>query len=114
MLESLVSELHRSSVALGDPTHDSMPEFLAAEELDTLPRPKLQPHAGIIIHGKGRKERSLPLWKETASALRAWLAVRGSVLAPEVFVNAHGEAMTRSGFEYILRKHVETATKRCT
>jgi site-specific recombinase XerD len=74
----------------------------------------LQPHASILIHGKGRKERSLPLWKETASALRAWLAVRGSVLAPELFTNARGEAMTRSGFEYILRKHVETATKRCS
>jgi site-specific recombinase XerD len=74
----------------------------------------LQPHASILIRGKGRKERSLPLWKETASALRAWLAVRGSALAPEVFVNARGEAMTRSGFEYILRKHVETATKRCS
>jgi integrase/recombinase XerD len=85
-------------------------ELIGIQNQDVM----LQPHASIIIHGKGRKERSLPLWKETASALRAWLAVRGSVLAPEVFVNAHGEAMTRSGFEYILRKHVETATKRCT
>ncbi|MPZ47554.1 MAG: tyrosine-type recombinase/integrase [Betaproteobacteria bacterium] len=74
----------------------------------------LQPHASILIRGKGRKERSLPLWKETASALRAWLAARESAFAPEVFVNARGEAMTRSGFEYILRKHVETATKRCS
>lgn len=37
-----------------------------------------QPQASILIHGKGRKERCLPLWKETASALRAWLAVRGT------------------------------------
>ena len=39
----------------------------------------LQPDASILVHGKGRKERCLPLWKETASALRAWLAVRGTV-----------------------------------
>ncbi len=38
----------------------------------------LQPQASILVHGKGRKERCLPLWKETASALRAWLAVRGN------------------------------------
>jgi integrase/recombinase XerD len=75
---------------------------------------KLQPHASILVHGKGRKERCLPLWKETASALRAWLAVRGAVFAPELFVNARGEAMTRSGFEYILHKHVQTAATRCS
>ena len=74
---------------------------------------KLQPQASVLIHGKGRRERCLPLWKETASALRAWLAVRGAVSAPELFVNARGEAMTRSGFEYILRKHAKTAAVRC-
>lgn len=74
---------------------------------------KLQPHASVLIRGKGRKQRCLPLWKETASALRAWLAVRGTVCAPELFVNAAGEAMTRSGFEYVLHKHAETAAARC-
>jgi integrase/recombinase XerD len=73
----------------------------------------LQPQASIVVHGKGRRERCLPLWKITAAALRAWLAVRGTALTPEVFVNARGHVMTRSGFEYILEKHVETATKTC-
>jgi site-specific recombinase XerD len=73
----------------------------------------LQPHASILVHGKGRKERCLPLWKATASALRAWLAVRGKVLVPELFVNARGQPVSRSGFEYILRKHVHTAANRC-
>lgn len=73
----------------------------------------LHPHASILIHGKGRRERSLPLWKETATALRAWLAIRGNVTAPEIFVNARREPMTRAGFEYILEKHVRVAIKRC-
>ncbi len=73
----------------------------------------LQPHANVLIHGKGRRERCLPLWKETTSALRAWTAVRGRVLVPELFLNARSEPMTRSGFEYILRKHIRTAEKRC-
>src|SRR5438874_11063909 len=29
----------------------------------------LQPQANVLIHGKGRRERCLPLWKETASAI---------------------------------------------
>src|SRR6266404_2120315 len=73
----------------------------------------LHPHASILVHGKGRRERCLPLWKQTAAALRPWLAVRGAVLAPELFVNARREPMTRSGFEYILEKYVHAASKRC-
>jgi site-specific recombinase XerD len=74
----------------------------------------LQPQASVLIHGKGRKERCLPLWKETASAVRAWLSVRGEVRVPELFPNARNDAMTRAGFEYILRKHVHTAATRCS
>jgi integrase/recombinase XerD len=73
----------------------------------------LQPHASILVHGKGRKERCLPLWKDTTSALRAWLAVRGMPRVPELFLNARDQPMTRSGFEYILRKHARTGAKRC-
>jgi len=73
----------------------------------------LHPQASILVHGKGRRERCLPLWKQTAAALRAWLAVRGTVLAPGLFVNARREPMTRYGFEYILEKYVHLASKRC-
>jgi site-specific recombinase XerD len=73
----------------------------------------LHPNPSVIIHGKGRRQRYLPLWKETASVLRAWLAVRGTALVPELFINARGLSMTRSGFEYILRKHVRTAANHC-
>lgn len=73
----------------------------------------LQGQASLIVHGKGRKERCLPLWKETTAALKAWLAVRGTVLVPELFLNARGQPMTRSGFEYILDKHARTAAERC-
>ena len=66
----------------------------------------LQPYASILVHGKGRRERSLPMWKVTVAAIRAWLAVRGTALAPELFLNARGQPMTRSGFEYVLGKHV--------
>jgi site-specific recombinase XerD len=67
----------------------------------------------ILVHGKGRKERCLPLWKETATDLRAWLAVRKQVRAPELFVNTEGTAMTRAGFEYVLEKHCRAAAGVC-
>jgi integrase/recombinase XerD len=73
----------------------------------------LQPHASILVHGKGRRQRCLPLWKQTVAALRAWLAVRGTVAGPELFVNARREPLTRAGFEYVLEKHLDTAATRC-
>ena len=67
----------------------------------------------LSIHGKGRKERALTLWKEVAGSVRAWLAVRGAVPTPEVFVNTRGAALTRSGAAWILQKHVQSATVKC-
>ena len=73
----------------------------------------LQRTPSLLVQGKGRKERCLPLWKETAADLRAWLAVRGNVRVPELFVNAEGKAMTRAGFEYVLDKHARAAAHTC-
>lgn len=67
----------------------------------------------IHVLGKGRRERALPLWKPTASALRAWLAVRGEVATPEVFVNARGEPFSRWGVAYVLQNHADTASQAC-
>ncbi|MGE3537299.1 MAG: tyrosine-type recombinase/integrase [Candidatus Tectimicrobiota bacterium] len=88
---------------------------LRVSELVGLPLDALalQPAPQVRIHGKGRRERLLPLWKQTAVDLRAWLALRGHPPVPELFVNAHAQAMTRSGFEYILHKHVHVAAARC-
>src|SRR5437660_7070481 len=74
---------------------------------------KFQAQPSVLVHGKGRRERCLPLWKTTTAALRAWLAAGASVPVPELFVSAPGESVTRSGFEYILRKHVRTARQHC-
>jgi site-specific recombinase XerD len=63
----------------------------------------------LRVHGKGRKERMLLLWQTVAEAVRAWLAIRGTAQAPELFLNARRQPMTRGGFEYVLKKHLATA-----
>ena len=70
------------------------------------------PSMSIRILGKGRRERMLPLWKTAAAALRAWLAVRGRIAAPEVFVNARGKPLSRWGFAYMLKQHVAVAAQK--
>jgi hypothetical protein len=55
---------------------------------------------GVIrVQAELRRERELPIWRGAATDLKAWLAVRDSVPAPELFVNVAGEGLTRSGFE---------------
>jgi len=89
---------------------------LRVSELVALPLSglSLQRSPSMSVMGKGRRQRCLPLWKETAADLRACLAVRGELRVPELFVNAHGAAMTRAGFAYILDKHLTTAAGRCS
>lgn len=72
---------------------------------------EIQAPASVHILGKGRRERHLPLWKETTAILRAWLAVRPRDGDHELFLNARGRTMTRSGFEYILAVHVAKAAR---
>ena len=59
----------------------------------------------ISVLGKGRRERTLPLWKTTAAALRAWLAVRGRVAAPRGVRQRPGRAAEPMG----LRLSAQTA-----
>jgi len=86
---------------------------LRVSELTSLRLDQLDDQAcsSIRVLGKGRRERILPLWKETARALKAWLVSRRHDRAPELFINAVGHAMTRAGFAHILAKHVAAAAR---
>ena len=79
---------------------------LTALTLDSLSQPRLE---SIHILGKGRRERDLPLWNETRTALSEWLEVRPSVGNRYLFLNARGRAMSRDGFAYRLDLHVAAA-----
>ena len=89
---------------------------LRVSELVSLPLSAFtaKPSPTIRVLGKGRKQRCLPLWKQAAADLRAWLAVRGDAQVPELFLNSRGNVMTRSGFEYVLRKHTKKAAEYCS
>lgn len=74
---------------------------------------KLNPGRTLRLLGKGRKERTLPLWKSTAKNLGKW--IEGNHLAEDgpLFPNARGTYITRSGIEKRLKKAVQTACDKC-
>ena len=76
--------------------------------LDDLGQPGLDT---VRIMGKGRRERLLPLWKETSRTLRDWLAVRKDTTDLHLFLNAMGTGMTRRGFAKRLDLHARGAAK---
>ena len=63
----------------------------------------------LRIMGKGRKERGLPLWKETTELIRDWLKVRPEVADHHLFLNSRGQAMSRHGFAHRLALHAKAA-----
>jgi integrase/recombinase XerD len=89
---------------------------LRVSELVSLPMAglSLSPSPVIRVTGKGRRERALPIWKETTNDLRKWIALRAPKPGvEELFLNARGLPMTRSGFEAVLAKHVIAASSYC-
>jgi integrase/recombinase XerD len=68
----------------------------------------------IVLHGKGRKERTCPLWPETALLLQKVVEERGVQLSQSValFLNHRGTPLTRFGVRLILRKHIRKAAQR--
>ncbi len=68
-------------------------------------------HSFVHLHGKGRKERSIPLWKNTAQVLSSWMSENVSQNDPLLFPNARGIQLTRQGVNYILRKIVQQAAE---
>ena len=76
--------------------------------LENLSGPQIET---VHIIGKGRRERELPLWKETRAVLNDWLDVRPPVNNGHLFLNSRGRPISPEGFAYILKKHVSTAIR---
>jgi integrase/recombinase XerD len=69
--------------------------------------------ASVRLHGKGRKQRTIPLWRETAGRVRDW--VKKQALKPDqpLFCNRFGNKMTRAAVAERLTLAVTTATEGC-
>jgi site-specific recombinase XerD len=69
--------------------------------------------SALHLHGKGRKQRVVPLWKRTSRALRQWLPQIDQKPHNPLFPNRFGKPMTRSGVAKQLRSAVTMAREKC-
>jgi site-specific recombinase XerD len=72
----------------------------------------LEGAACVHLHGKGRKQRSVPLWHTTVVEIRAWLKHNPQLQPTSALLpNREGAPMTRSNVRQRLEIAVRAATK---
>lgn len=67
----------------------------------------------IQLKGKGRKERTVPLWSKTVRFLQSWFKEIQKSGGDLAFPNARGAALTRHGVTYILDQAFQKAARNC-
>jgi site-specific recombinase XerD len=88
---------------------------LRLSELTGLRREDTHLGAGAYVHvlGKGRKERCTPLTKQTTAVLQAWLKEPALGEGQVLFPSRRGGRMSNDGVQYLLARHVATASEVC-
>jgi integrase/recombinase XerD len=88
---------------------------LRASEAITLKVSELDIETGVLIaHGKGSKERLVPIGSKASETLGVYLnkgrpALVGIREEPHVFVNLRGQALSRQGLYKIVQRHARAA-----
>jgi site-specific recombinase XerD len=84
-------------------------EIAAVRREDVTPGPP----AFLKLHGKGRKERSVPLWAKTAHVLQRWFRELGDGFGDLAFPSARARRLSRHGVSYLLSRAAERAAEAC-
>ncbi|RKX38014.1 MAG: integrase, partial [Verrucomicrobia bacterium] len=71
--------------------------------------------ATVILTGKGRKTRTLPLWDETVQLIQAYLQARerAGIHSDHLFLNNRREPITRFGIGRRVEHHGKKAAEKC-
>ena len=88
---------------------------LRAAELIRLRRAdvELGPGPHLRAHGKGRKERVVPLTSQSVRALRAWLKEHAGTADDPVFPSRRGTALSHDALGQLVAKHAARAQQSC-
>jgi integrase/recombinase XerD len=63
----------------------------------------------LMIHGKGSRERMIPLEKKALHALQSYLAVRPKTTDQHLFLNYQGQGISIGGVRKMVEKYAKRA-----
>jgi site-specific recombinase XerD len=64
----------------------------------------------LQLNGKGRKERTVPLWPHTSKVLQAWFLELEGKCGMTAFPSARGKPLTRDGVDYLIKEAAKAAS----
>ena len=67
----------------------------------------------LQLLGKGRKERTVPLWAKTVQVLRTWFEELGEYAPNIAFPSVRGKPLSRDAVDYLLKQAVQRAIPAC-
>ncbi len=83
---------------------------IRVSELVAITVPDLDRQSHVLkVHGKGNKERDIPLEKKSVQAVKSWLAVRPESQDQHLFLNYSGEGLSIRGVRKIVDKYLKKA-----
>lgn len=88
---------------------------LRVSELIGLTRNDLHLDGGshVRCHGKGRKDRTTPITRQTVAALRVWLAENPGSPGDPIFATQQGRPLSRDAVAKLVNKHATRAAAHC-
>lgn len=88
---------------------------LRASELTSIRTGDIQigPHSQLECLGKGRRQRVIPLQKNTAKLVTAWLGELPPTPDGPLFPTSTGVALTRAAVGKLVARHVKSAAQQC-
>lgn len=69
--------------------------------------------AHLWCHGKGRKQRCVPIGKSSVAVLTAWMKECGGGLSDPVFPSRSGGSLSRDAIAHLVSKHTAAASENC-
>lgn len=88
---------------------------LRVSELTALTNIDIHLESGPYVRcwGKGRKERTTPLTKNTVKVLRSWMSEQSAPASAPLFPSRAGTVLSADAVQWLLNKYARLAAQRC-
>src|SRR6185503_14844548 len=102
-----------ASASRTDSLLEKLPPMAPGQGVETCKHVCFGASTFVQLTGKGRKERTVPLWPTTSQVLKTWFAELGAQADRIAFPSAKGKVLSRDGVDYLLQQAIQRALPAC-